>query len=56
MLDSTNAGILRYAQNDTAQWFFSNLLELGHCTLRVSVRLCFKAVEPEVKLAPKVSA
>jgi len=27
LLDSTNAGILRCAQNDKAQWFFSGLLE-----------------------------
>jgi len=26
LLDSTNTGILRYAQNDTAQGFFINLL------------------------------
>ena len=28
----------------------------AHSTLRVSVKSCFKVVEPEVKVAPKVSA
>ena len=28
----------------------------GYSTLRLSVKLCFKVVEPEVKVAPKVSA
>ena len=29
MVDSTNAGILRCAQNDMVQWFFSSRLESG---------------------------